>query len=189
MNIQWYSVYSVLEIRKWVTIAGCPVSFLRCQPIEDLMKHINTWMSMDNYKSEMRLSVNLLGCQDACLPGQPLISNTVYTKQNRYLFTTLVSTPLIKWKQQQHWPASDPSILTLWGQMLSPNPDPPIGSNHGWHAWLSTDIQLSFSTIWHCKSGIFCKPILSKITWFLFEISDLCSIYTHELRVYIICLY
>ena len=36
--------------------------FLRCQPIEDLMKIINTWVSvsMDNHKSEIRLSFKIV---------------------------------------------------------------------------------------------------------------------------------
>ena len=69
-NLTWVAVLGIRKMRK--VADGQPWNnfrlsalFRKCRPIEDLMKNINTWMSTDNHKSEMRLSANCLGCQDA----------------------------------------------------------------------------------------------------------------------------
>ena len=39
--------------------------FYGVSQLRNLMKNMNTWMSKDNHKSEMRLSANVFGCQGA----------------------------------------------------------------------------------------------------------------------------
>ena len=39
--------------------------FLKCWPIENLMKNLKIWMSTDNHRSEIRLSAKFFWCQDA----------------------------------------------------------------------------------------------------------------------------